>query len=128
MRIIERDRLVENAAIQGAYLFTRLRELAETQSLIGDIRGKGLLAGIELVADRATGRPAPPELELGRKLHLAAQEHGLMIYPGAGADGVAGDQILVSPPLTVRADEIDEIVDRLALGLNDVEKLLTVDD
>jgi adenosylmethionine-8-amino-7-oxononanoate aminotransferase len=51
-----------------------------------------------------------------------------MIYPGAGADGVAGDQILVSPPLTVRRDEIDEIVDRLAIGLKDVERLLTVDD
>jgi adenosylmethionine-8-amino-7-oxononanoate aminotransferase len=51
-----------------------------------------------------------------------------MIYPGAGTDGVAGDQILVSPPLTVEADDIDEIVERLALGLNDVAKLLTVDD
>ena len=128
LRIIERDRLVENAAVQGENLFARLHELAETQRLIGDIRGKGLLAGIELVADRDTGTPAPPELELGRKAHLAAQEHGLMIYPGAGADGVAGDQILVSPPLTVRRDEIDEIVDRLAIALKDVERLLTVDD
>ncbi len=128
LRIIERDRLVENAAVQGEYLFRRLRELADSQSLIGDIRGKGLLAGIELVADRSTGTPAPPELELARKVHLAAQEHGLMIYPGAGTDGVAGDQILVSPPLTVEADDIDEIVQRLALGLNDVAKLLTVDD
>jgi adenosylmethionine-8-amino-7-oxononanoate aminotransferase len=128
LRIIERDRLVENAAVQGEYLFRRLHELAESQPLIGDIRGKGLLAGIELVADRATGAPAPAELELARKAHLAAQEHGLMIYPGAGTDGVAGDQILVSPPLTVEADDIDEIVERLALGLNDVAKLLTVDD
>lgn len=128
LRIIERDRLVENAAVQGEYLFRRLNELAENQPLIGDIRGKGLLAGIELVADRATGAPAPAELELARKAHLAAQEHGLMIYPGAGTDGVAGDQILVSPPLTVEADDIDEIVERLALGLNDVAKLLTVDD
>ena len=128
LRIIERDRLVENAAVQGEYLFRRLNELAESQPMIGDIRGKGLLAGIELVADRATGAPAPAELELARKAHLAAQEHGLMIYPGAGSDGVAGDQILVSPPLTVQADDIDEIVERLALGLNDVAKLLTVDD
>jgi adenosylmethionine-8-amino-7-oxononanoate aminotransferase len=128
LRIIERDHLVENAAVQGEYLFERLRELAESERLIGDIRGKGLLAAIELVADRATGRPAPVELELARKLHLAAQEHGLMIYPGAGADGVAGDQILVSPPLTVTGEEIDEIVDRLALGLDDVAQLLTTAD
>jgi len=128
LRIIERDRLVENAAVQGDYLFRRLEELAQGQPLIGDVRGKGLLAGIELVADRATGTPAPAELELARKAHLACQEHGLMIYPGAGTDGVAGDQILVSPPLTVAAGDIDEIVERLALGLNDVAKLLTVDD
>jgi adenosylmethionine-8-amino-7-oxononanoate aminotransferase len=128
LRIIERDRLVENAAVQGEYLFGCLRELAETQSLIGDIRGKGLLAGIELVADRTYGTPAPPELELSRRAHLASQEHGLMIYPGAGSDGEVGDQILVSPPLTVTREEIDEIVERLALGLKDVAKLLTVDD
>jgi adenosylmethionine-8-amino-7-oxononanoate aminotransferase len=120
MRIIQRDGLVANAARQGEYLFTRLRELAEHQSLIGDIRGKGLLAGIELVANPATGRPAPASLELGRRVHLAAQERGLMIYPGAGADGVAGDTILVSPPLTVQPGEIDVIVDRLALALSDV--------
>lgn len=128
LRIIERDNLVENAAVQGEYLFARLRELADSQSVIGDVRGKGLLAGIELVADRATGTPAPAALELARKTHLAAMEHGLMIYPGAGADGVAGDQILVSPPLTVERADIDEIVDRLALALNDAAKLLTVDD
>ncbi len=127
LRIIERDRLVDNAAVQGEYLFQRLHALAETQPLIGDVRGKGLLAALELVADQDTGRPAPSSLELGRKVHLAAQARGLMIYPGAGADGVAGDQVLVSPPLTVRADEIDEIVDRLALGLKDVESLTRAD-
>lgn len=127
LRIIERDHLVENAAVQGEYLFGRLDELAESQSLIGDIRGKGLLAGIELVADRATATPAPAELELSRRLHLAAQERGLMIYPGAGADGIAGDQVLVSPPLTVTPNVIDEIVDRLALALADLARWLTVD-
>jgi adenosylmethionine-8-amino-7-oxononanoate aminotransferase len=120
LRIIERDRLVENAAVQGEYLFERLRALAAHQAMIGDVRGKGLLAGIELVADRASGRPAPVTLELGRRLHFAAQERGLMIYPGAGADGIAGDQVLVSPPLTVKREDIDEIVDRLALALVDV--------
>ncbi len=120
LRIIERDRLVENAAVQGEYLIGRLRELAERQGMIGDIRGKGLLVGIELVADRESCRPAPVALELALRVHLAAQDRGLMIYPGAGADGVAGDQILVSPPLIVSREDIDEIVDRLALALDDV--------
>lgn len=125
LRIIQRDGLVANAAQQGEYLFERLDELARDQPLIGDIRGRGLLAGIELVVDRATARPADPSLELGRRVHLAAQEHGLMIYPGAGADGIAGDQIIVSPPLTVQAGDIDEIVRRLARALNDVAGSLT---
>ena len=82
LRIIERDRLVENAAVQGEYLFRRLRELADSQRLIGDIRGKGLLAGIELVADRSTGTPAPPELELARKAAPGS--------PGARLDDLSG--------------------------------------
>jgi len=120
LRIIVRDRLVENAAAQGAYLFERLHALAAEQPLIGDVRGRGLLAGIELVADAESGRPLPAELGLPRMVHLAAQERGLMVYPGAGADGVAGDQILVSPPLIVERADVDAIVERLALALEDV--------
>jgi adenosylmethionine-8-amino-7-oxononanoate aminotransferase len=120
LRIIKRDGLVDNAARRGERLFQRLGELAEAQPLIGDVRGKGLLAGIEVVADRETKTPFPPALELARLIHEAAQERGLMVYPGAGADGVAGDQILVSPPLIVKDDDVDTIVERLALALEDV--------
>jgi adenosylmethionine-8-amino-7-oxononanoate aminotransferase len=124
LRIIKRDGLVENAARRGARLFQRLGELAEAQPLIGDVRGKGLLAGIELVADREAKAPFPPGLELARAIHEAAQERGLMVYPGAGADGVAGDQILVSPPLIVTDDDVETIVERLALALEDVAAVL----
>jgi adenosylmethionine-8-amino-7-oxononanoate aminotransferase len=124
LRIIKRDGLVENAARRGERLFKRLGELAEAQPLIGDVRGKGLLAGIEVVSDGETKAPFPPALELARVIHEAAQERGLMVYPGAGADGVAGDQILVSPPLIVTDDEVDTIVERLALALEDVAAAL----
>ena len=60
LEIIERDGLVENAARQGEHLLERLRLLAETEPLIGDVRGKGLLTAIELVADRETKRPLRP--------------------------------------------------------------------
>lgn len=122
LRIIVRDGLVENAARQGEYLHARLRELAAEEELVGDVRGKGLLAGIELVADRETRRPFAPELEVTRLVHEAAQERGLMVYPGAGADGVAGDQLLVSPPLVVTRDDVDAICDRLAAALADVRR------
>jgi adenosylmethionine-8-amino-7-oxononanoate aminotransferase len=124
LRIIERDGLVENAAEQGERLFARLHELKARYPSIGDVRGKGLLAGIELVADRETKRPFDPGIEATSRLYSAARSRGLMLYPGAGADGVAGDQLHVSPPLTVRAEEIDEITDRLALALDDLHSQL----
>jgi adenosylmethionine-8-amino-7-oxononanoate aminotransferase len=115
-RIIRRDDLVENAAIQGERLFAALEALARASDMIGDVRGKGLLAGVELVADRQTKRPFPPELAMARRLQAAAQERGLMIYPGSGT----GDQVLISPPLIVTSRDVDEIVDRFALALADV--------
>ena len=118
--IIERDGLVDNAAREGEHLFERLHALADVEPLIGDVRGKGLLAGIELVADRETRRPLDPELGAARRLQRLARARGLMIYPGAGGDGVAGDQLLVSPPLVVTREDVDLIVDRLALSLGDL--------
>jgi adenosylmethionine-8-amino-7-oxononanoate aminotransferase len=120
LRIIERERLVENAADQGEYLFARLRALAAERPIIGDVRGLGLLAGIELVADRATKQPFDPALGMTTRLLDAARSHGLMLYPGNSGDGVVGDQVLLSPPLIVTRDDIDEIVRRLALALDAV--------
>jgi adenosylmethionine-8-amino-7-oxononanoate aminotransferase len=116
IRIIRRDHLVENAAIQGERLFAALESLARASDIVGDVRGKGLLAGIELVADRQAKLPFAPELRVGQRLQAAAQARGLMIYPGAGA----GDQVLISPPLIVTSADVDEIVDRFALALADV--------
>lgn len=120
IRIIERDGLVENARVQGEHLHGRLRDLAAHEPMIGDVRGLGLLAGIELVADRETRAPYPIEQGLTQRVFDAAQERGVMVYPTPAADGVAGDQVIVSPPLTVTGADVDEIVDRLALALADV--------
>ncbi len=120
VRIIERDRLVENAANQGAYLFERLHGLAEDIPYIGDIRGKGLLAGVELVADRDTRQPFNPELQLSARLVDACLAQGVMVYPCNSGEDSHSDQFLVSPPLCVTGDEIDEITDRLAQALEDV--------
>jgi adenosylmethionine-8-amino-7-oxononanoate aminotransferase len=120
IRIIRRDGLVQNAAVQGERLFARLEALAREIDIIGDVRGKGLLAGVEIVADQRTKQAFPLELGVGSRLQAAAQQRGLMIYPGAGADGIAGDQVLLSPPLIVTESDVDEIVDRFALALADV--------
>ena len=119
LEIIERDELVENAGRQGEHLLERLRLLAATEPLIGDVRGKGLLTAIELVADRETKRPLDQALGVTKRLHALARARGLMIYPGAGGDG-AGDQILITPPLIVTHEDVDLIVDLLALALADL--------
>jgi len=117
--IIERDDLVGNASRQGDRLLDALRRLAETEPLIGDVRGKGLLAAVELVADRESKRPLDPDLGVTKRLRALARERGLLIYPGAGGEGV-GDQFLITPPLVVTREDVDLIVDRFALALQDL--------
>ncbi len=124
LRIVERDGLVGNAAIQGEHLLARLQGLAEEQPLIGDVRGKGLLAAFELVADRETRAPLASELGVAARLHRLIRDRGVLVYPGAGGDGVVGDQFIVSPPLVVTRAEIDEIVDRIALALGELAREL----
>lgn len=121
LRVLERDQLVTNAARQGERLFSHLHEIAGRHDIIGDVRGLGLLAGIEFVADRATKQPLDPTLDFTRRLHLAAQERRLMIYPGAPAHAGSSDQILISPPLSINADEIDLIAEWFEQALEDVE-------
>ncbi|MBA2596544.1 MAG: aminotransferase class III-fold pyridoxal phosphate-dependent enzyme, partial [Chloroflexia bacterium] len=90
MRYILDHRLIENAANVGAYFKERLRALAIRHEIIGDVRGLGLLLGIELVRDRATKQPFPPAWGVARRVGSATLERGLVSYPGSGtADGVA---------------------------------------
>jgi adenosylmethionine-8-amino-7-oxononanoate aminotransferase len=103
--------LVENAATTGAYFKERLTELMATHEMIGDVRGLGLLLGVELVRDRATKEPFPPEWSVSKRIGDATLRRGLVSYPGSGtADGVAGDHLLYAPPLTITPAQIDELI------------------
>ncbi len=121
LRIIEREGLIQNAAERGGLLFEQLEHLKAEHPLIGDIRGKGLLAGIELVRDRDTKEPLDPELGVSLRLVQAALDHGITVYPCQTGPGHS-DQFLVSPPLVSTPDDIEEIVNRLSLALDDVEE------
>jgi adenosylmethionine-8-amino-7-oxononanoate aminotransferase len=105
-------------------LFALLDEKIAPHPFVGEVRGKGLLAGIELVADRETTQPFDPAQQVTQSLLNAALARGIMLYPCASGDGVHSDQVLLSPPLTVSASDIDAIVDRLALALRDIEPVL----
>lgn len=119
--IVKRDRLVEKVAEDGAYLFARLRERLGGRPYVGDIRGRGFFAGIELVQDRATKQPYDPRLQLAIKLRERSFANGLICYPSQGnVDGAAGDHVILAPPYIATHDELDEIIDKLALSLEQV--------
>ncbi len=102
IQIMEDEGLVENAARMGRYLLDGLEELKEKHSIIGDVRGLGLLCGLEIVKDRETKEYFPADAELGARLTQGFAESGVLLR--------GGDAMNVAPPLCVTAGEIDDIV------------------
>ena len=113
-KVICRDSLLENVRRQGDRLQLGLEERFGNNPNIGDIRGRGLFRGLELVSDRADKTPFEPSLGIAGRIHRTSMERGLCVYPGGGtADGRAGDHVLIAPPFIVDSDTIDAIVERL---------------
>jgi adenosylmethionine-8-amino-7-oxononanoate aminotransferase len=109
--IIRRDRLVERVARDGpAFRAALAAELADVAA-VGDVRGRGFFVGIELVADRDTRAPFPPEAGVSARVGRAASALGLLLYPVAGnVDGTRGDALILAPPYNAPAEILDEIV------------------
>jgi adenosylmethionine-8-amino-7-oxononanoate aminotransferase len=121
--IIEKENLVQRSARLGEYFFKVGREKLSHHPTIGDIRGKGLLMGIEIVKDRDTREPFDPALRAAYKVQRLAMEHGVMGYPTTGVDnGVRGDTFLVSPPFIIEEAEIDAAFDLLDRAFTDFER------
>lgn len=111
---IEDDGLLANVVKRGAQLRALLKERLAPFNVVGDIRGRGLMIGIELVSDPATKAPFPPSLRLHARIKNAAMDEGLIVYPNGGCvDGVHGDHILLAPPYILSEDDVAEIADRL---------------
>jgi adenosylmethionine-8-amino-7-oxononanoate aminotransferase len=105
----------------GELLFTALRESIGEHAHVGDIRGRGLFAGIEIVADRETREPFAAAQRVASRIKTAAMDAGLIIYPGSGSvDGVRGAHILVAPPFIAEQQHFDELGDKLQRVLADV--------
>ncbi|MFZ2648825.1 MAG: aspartate aminotransferase family protein, partial [Burkholderiaceae bacterium] len=86
---------------------------------VGDLRGRGLLRGIELVAGRATKLPFDPALRLHARVKAQAMQRGLLVYPMGGTiDGQYGDHVLLAPPFIVTDAELDAIVERLVPAID----------
>ncbi len=113
-KVIRRDDLLANVRTQGAHLNRRLSERFGNHPFVGDVRGRGLFQGIELVADRSSKQPFDPKLKLYARVKREAMARGLMVYPmGGTVEGKAGDHVLLAPPFIVDAAAVDTIVDRL---------------
>jgi adenosylmethionine-8-amino-7-oxononanoate aminotransferase len=116
----ERD-LIAQCGRLGAALQDKLRARFGQHPNVGDIRGRGLFIGLELVADRETKATFDPARKVHAKLKSAAMQRGLMTYPMGGTiDGEHGDHVLLAPPFIISDAECDELVDKLALSLADV--------
>ncbi|MEZ5933053.1 MAG: aspartate aminotransferase family protein [Alphaproteobacteria bacterium] len=113
LEIVQRDRLAERAARMGELFRGRLRELAEKHALIGDVRGRGLLIGLELVEDHASRRPAETA---GKAVSDYCMRNGLSLNI-ANLPGMAS-VFRIAPPLTVEEAEIDEAIDILDRALS----------
>lgn len=105
---------------KGAMLQTRLESALGQHPHVGDIRGRGLFRGIELVEDRDRKTPLDPERKLASHIKKAAMARGLICYPGSGTiDGARGDHILLAPPFIIENAQIDAVVDMLAGAIDD---------
>ncbi|MBN3566310.1 aspartate aminotransferase family protein [Burkholderia cenocepacia] len=114
-RVIAEDKLLDNVKARGEQLRASLREHYGTHPHVGDVRGRGLFVGVELVRDRDTKATFDPALKLHAAVKREAMQRGLMVYPMGGTiDGVHGDHILVAPPFVCTAQQIDMIVERLS--------------
>jgi adenosylmethionine-8-amino-7-oxononanoate aminotransferase len=118
-RVIRRDDLLANVLTQGAYLSRRLKERFGNHPFVGDVRGRGLFQGLELVADRDTKEPFDPKLKVHAQVKREAMARGLMVYPmGGTVEGVRGDHVLLAPPFIVDAPLVDTIVERLGEAID----------
>ena len=115
---IEEEGLLDNVQRMGMLLSRRLGEAFGQHPHVGDIRGRGLLQSLELVADRDSKQPFPAKEGLAARIKQTAQSLGLICYPSSGtADGLNGEHVLLAPPFTIDAGHVDEIVETLGAAL-----------
>ncbi len=122
---IQRHDLVRAAAERGAELSDALQRVADQHETLGNVRGLGMLQGIELVRDKASREPFDVADGVAYRLARACIEEGVAIYPGqGGADGQSGDHALVTPPLTTTSAQIAELAAGIDRALTRVEREL----
>jgi adenosylmethionine-8-amino-7-oxononanoate aminotransferase len=117
IEIIERENYVKNAEIVGDYLLDKLESLKK-YPIVGDVRGKGLMMGMEFVKNQTSKEPFDPAEKINGKITGYCMDAGIVPYPGGGsADGVRGDHVQITPPINITHEQADEIVDALEYAI-----------
>jgi len=120
IRFIKKNRLIEKCREMGSILHAELNSLRDHE-LVGDLRGKGLLAGIEIVADKSTRQPFAREWKVAEMISAKALADGLIVWSNVGhVDGAAGDLILLAPPFIIRAEQIQGMLTLLRNAMDGV--------
>ncbi len=120
LRYLQKHDLVAASRRMGAYLLGRLETLRDLAA-VGDVRGLGLMAGVELVRDRNTRQPFPRSQRVAERIQAAAMSRGLILYPSTGiADDHDGDALLLGPPFIITESQVDELVAILRAAIQDV--------
>jgi adenosylmethionine-8-amino-7-oxononanoate aminotransferase len=123
LRILRDEDLVAASATKGERLRDLLADRLADHPAVGEIRGRGLLVGVELVADLASHRPVPRSAHLTEAVLRAARDRGLLLYSGTGnANGVDGDTILIGPPFVVTDGELEQIATRLREAIDEASE------
>ncbi|MEH7480902.1 aspartate aminotransferase family protein [Neobacillus drentensis] len=125
LEYLEQNNIIQEVESKGAYLRAQLEGLKPLFTFIGDIRGKGLLLGIEFVQDIESKKPFSRNALITQRMVALAKEKGLLVYPaGGGIDGINGDSIIISPPLTITQKEMEELVHLLKETFEDFSNQL----
>jgi len=109
IRYLERHDLVARAAVMGEHLLARLRGLADLPA-VGDVRGIGLMAAVEIVREQASREPYPAAARMAQTIQAEALKRGAIVYASGGQANGAGDLIMLGPPLVIEREQIDEAV------------------
>lgn len=125
IQILLRERVAENAKAVGEYILDQMKEKLLPFSFVGDVRGKGMLLGVEFVKDKTTKEPFPAKDGIAEKIIVTLVKHGVIVYPGTGnADGENGDQFLLAPPLIMTKDQADEMMGKMVAGFKEFEQAI----
>jgi hypothetical protein len=119
LRYIREHELVERAHAMGAILQERLASLADLPH-VGEVRGRGMLAGVEFVMDRETRAPFPRRARVAERFTEAAQRAGLIVWPNYGhVNGIDGDLVMLAPAFVIEPAQIDELVTLFRIAYDD---------